>query len=54
MDKPIKIKGCTHELKSHEYLILPEQPHEGTYEIFLNGKKLKDVTGVIRTTLKNY
>lgn len=35
-------------LRPEEYLILPDHPNAKDYQIFLKGKELKDVVGIIR------
>lgn len=40
------------QLEKEEYLISPEHPNAKDYKIFFKGKEIKDVTGIIRTSIK--
>ena len=39
-------------LETGEYLITPEHPSGKYYEVFLDGKKVNDIVGILRRTIK--
>ena len=55
MSKSNVILQQHHILKKSEYLVLAEDPNSGSkyYEVYYKGKKLNDVTGLIRIKVED-